>query len=285
MGKVEILIMSMRKYLICFAVMLFSAGLAAQSFDDAVVRLSAIMTDAAKDSNYEAKHVYLKSFAELLEKTLKQPKSLYHSFDSVPGMKSIASKDGVVRIFSWGEPLENGEYKYHAILQRRMGGLDSPLSDIYVLEDIAESLNNPEEKILHYPEWYGCLYYDIVEKQEGNKIFYTLMGFNFNNLISYKKCIDILTFNAQGVPAFGAPLFVEEKGLAKCRIILEYSSQAMVHLKYNAGVDKIVFNALHPIVPEKKHDKAFYVPDLVYDGYEFKHGKWMMVRTVYLIKE
>jgi hypothetical protein len=265
--------------------MLFCNGLAAQSFDEAVDSLSAIMTAAAKDSSYEAKHVYLKSFAELLEKTLKQPKSLYHLFDSVPGMKVIASKDGIVRVFCWGEPLENGEYKYRAILQRRMGGTDSPLSDIYVLEDVGKTLNNPEGEVLHCPEWYGCLYYDIVEKQEGDKTFYTLMGFNFNNLISYKKCIDILTFNAQGVPSFGAPLFVEEKGRAKCRIILEYSSKAKVYLKYNNKVGKIVFNALHPIVPEKRYDKAFYVPDLVYDGYEFKYGKWTMVRNVLLIKE
>jgi hypothetical protein len=130
------------------------------------------------------------------------------------------------------------------------------------------------------------LFYEIVEKKEAGKTYYTLLGFDFNNGISYKKYIDVLTFNAQGIPSFGAPLFAGSKDSGiKSRIVFEYSSRSVLHLKYHETLDKIVFNWLYPIVPEKVNDKSYYVPDATYDGYEFKHGKWMKVNDVLLKKD
>ncbi|MDR0560413.1 MAG: hypothetical protein LBG92_09585 [Prevotellaceae bacterium] len=275
----------MKKYLLlCTLSFSLYTTVNAQEFDEAIDKLSTMMISASKEQDYKTKQSYIKTFAELLEKTLKKPNSIYQNFDSIPYMKVISSKDGIVRIYNWGIPCENGEYQYSAILQRRIGGSHNPLSDIYVLEDVRKHVNKPEEQILHCPEWYGCLYYEIVEKKDGNKTFYTLMGFDFNNLISYKKYIDILTFNPQGIPSFGAPVFVEDRGAAKCRIILEYWSKSAVHLSYHADIDKLVFNWLYPMVPERTQDKSSYVPDVTFDGFEFKNGKWIKVKNVLLKK-
>jgi hypothetical protein len=189
-----------------------------------------------------------------------------------------------LRIFSWGALKEEGKYIYNAILQRRMGDKKNPLSDIYVLNDVKQNVLKPEEEILHYPNWYGCLYSDIIETEEMGKTYYTLLGLDFNNNVSHKKYIDVLTFNPQGIPSFGAPLFVDETSI-KSRIIFEYSAKSVMQLKFHAKLDKIVFNWLYPIVPEKRNDKSYYVPDVTYDGYEFKSGKWMKVKHVLLKKD
>jgi hypothetical protein len=255
-----------------------------QPFEQIRAELSELMTMAAEEYDYDRKQEYVASFSELLQKTLKAPNSLSLSFDSIPHVKVLSSADGILRIFSWGAPAGEREYTYSVIVQRRMGGKNSPLSDIYVMKDVAKTVLKPEEAILHYPDWYGCLYYDLIEKQDMGKTYYTLLGFGFNNGISHKKYIDVLTFSPQGIPSFGAPLFVDGAGI-KSRIVLEYSSKAVLNLKYHANLDKIVFNWLYPIVPEKRNDKAYYVPDVTYDGYEFKLGKWMKEKNILLKKD
>ncbi|MDR1897625.1 MAG: hypothetical protein LBR10_12630 [Prevotellaceae bacterium] len=274
--------MKFNRYIILFALFFGCSVTYGQSFDDAVNDLKDLMVKAAAENDNSMKQPYIKSFSELLQKTLKQPNSLRQSFDSVPYLKVLSSDDGVLRIFNWGAPDKDGKYTYYAIIQRRMGDKNSPLSDIYVLEDTKNDVIKPEETTLRYPDWYGCLYYEILERQDMGKTMYVLMGLDFNDNISYKKYIDILTFNPQGIPYFGAPVFIDDEEGIKSRIIFEYSAQSQMYLRYHNEVDKIVFNWLHPIHPEKKDDKSYYVADITYDGFEFKHGKWVKVRNILL---
>lgn len=274
----------MRNSILFLLAVICSSAMSGQSFEQVKSKLSELMTMAAEEYDYAKKQEYVASFSELLQKTLKTPNSLSLSFDSIPHLNVISSKDGVLRIFSWGAPKGDGEYSYSAIVQRRMGDQKSPLSDIYVMNDVKQNVHKPEEEILHYPDWYGCLYSDVIETQDMGKTYYTLLGLDFNNGISHKKYIDVLTFNPQGIPLFGAPLFVDGTGI-KSRIVFEYSARSVMHLKYHPDVEKIVFNWLYPIVPEKKHDKSYYVSDATYDGYEFRLGKWMKVKNILLKKK
>jgi hypothetical protein len=254
-----------------------------QQFEQVKSELSELMIMASEECDYAKKQEYMTSFARLLEKTLKTPNSLSLSFDSIPHLNVIASNDGRVRIFSWGASKNDTEYEYNAIIQRRMGDKKSPLSDIYILQDVKQDILKPEEEILHYPRWYGCLYSDIIETQDMGKTYYTLLGLDFNNRLSHKKYIDVLTFNPQGIPLFGAPVFVDGTGI-KSRVVFEYSAKSVLHLKYHSDIGKIVFNWLYPIVPDKYNDRSYYVPDATYDGYGFKYGKWMKEKNILLKK-
>jgi hypothetical protein len=274
----------MKKGILFLLAIVFSSVISGQSFKQIKSELSKLMTMVKEEYDYEAKQEYIASFSELLQKTLKTPNSLSFSFDSIPHLKVISSSDGIMRIFSWGAPKNDNDYSYNAIIQRRMGGSDSPLSDIFIMADAKQRILNPETEILHFPDWYGCLYSDIIETRDAGKTYYTLLGFDFNNNVSHKKYIDVLTFNPQGIPSFGAPIFVDGTGI-KSRIVFEYSARSVLNLKYHPIVNKIVFNWLYPIVPEKRNDKSYYVPDVTYDGYEFKSGKWMKVKNVLLKKD
>jgi hypothetical protein len=274
----------MKNSILFLLAIICNTALSGQSFEQIRSQLSELMTMAAEEYDYAIKQEHVTSFSSLLENTLKTPNSLSLSFDSIPHLNVISSKNGLLRIFSWGAPKSDGEYTYKAIVQRRMGDKQSPLSDIYVLNDVKQDVFKPEETILHYPNWYGCLYSDIIETKDVDKTYYTLLGLDFNNGISHKKYIDVLTFNAQGIPSFGAPIFVDGTGI-KSRIIFEYSAKSVLHLKYHSDISKIIFNWLYPIVPDKYNDKSYYVPDVTYDGYEFKFGKWMKEKQILLKKD
>jgi hypothetical protein len=273
----------MKKSIFFLLAIIYSYTISGQSFEPVKNKLSELMTMAAEEYDYAVKQEYMTSFSALLEKTLKTPNSLSLSFDSIPYLNVISSKDGAVRIFSWGVRKNDREYACNAIVQRRMGDKESPLSDVYIMDDVKQNVLDPEKEILHYPDWYGCLYSDIIETQNMGKTYYTLLGLDYNNGISHRKYIDVLTFNPQGIPLFGAPIFVDATGV-KSRIVFEYSAKSVLHLKYHPDLDKIVFNWLYPIVPEKRNDKSYYVPDTTYDGYEFKNGKWMKEKHILLKK-
>jgi hypothetical protein len=273
----------MKRYILLTLAIVYNTAISGQSFEEIRSKLSELMTMAAEEYDYTVKQEYLTSFATLLSKTLKTPNSFSLSFDSIPHLNVISSNDGVLRIFSWGTLKNDREYIYYAILQRRMSDKKNPLSDIYILNDVKQTVLNPEKEILRYPDWYGCLYSDIIETHDMGKTYYTLLGLDYNNGISHKKYIDVLTFNPQGIPSFGAPIFIDATGI-KSRIVFEYSAKSVLHLKYHSNLGKIVFNWLYPIVPEKRNDKSYYVPDITYDGYEFKNGKWMKEKHIIIKK-
>jgi hypothetical protein len=220
----------------------------------------------------------------MFEMTLKKPYSFTHPFDSIPYIKILPSPDGMLKLYTWRIPRQDGKSEYHGIVQRRRMNKNNPLSDVFVLRDSKAKTNQAEKQVFDYPDWYGCLYYDMVEKHDEGQTTYTLIGFDFNDNITYRKYIDVLTFNKQGFPVFGAPMFITDSKGAKSRIIFEYTSQSVMYVGYRSETDKIVFNYLHPIIPEKQGDASYYVPDITYDGFEFKFGKWLKIKNVPMIK-
>jgi hypothetical protein len=273
-----------RKSILFLFAALICSGASGQSFEQAKSELSSLMTKAREEYDYDAKQEYIASFAELLHRTLKTPGSLDFSFDSIPFLKVISTADGNLRIFNWGAPKSDSEFSYGAIIQRRTDRSDSLSSDIFVLSDKKKQIDSPETKILNCPDWYGCLYSEIIEVRDAKTNSYTLLGFDLNNGVSHKKYIDVLTFDRQGLPSFGAPVFVDPAGI-KSRVIFEYSAKSVLNLRYIPDLKTIAFNWLYPIVPEKGNDRSYYVPDITYDGYELKSGMWSKVKNVLLKKD
>lgn len=256
------------------------------TLQEATDSLSVLMRLADSTSAVVKKQALVDKFGKLLEASLKQPYSFAHKFDSIPYLKVIDSPDGMLKVYSWCVPDEEvGTYKYYGIIQHRRMNKENPLSDVFVLEDVKSRVLLPEYEELNYPDWFGCIYYEIVEKHDMGNTTYTLIGFDFNNTITHKKYIEVLTFNKQGFPVFGSPIFLEGKDGLKSRMIFEYTTQSVMMVRYIPEMDKIVFNYLYPIVPEKKNDKRYYVPDATYDGLEFKFGKWMKVSNLVLKKK
>ena len=165
-------------------------------------------------------------FIRILERALSLPNSYNYPFDSLLTISKLISPDKKFRIFSWATINEGGKYNYYGIIQMR-----SSNKKIFTLKDKTDSLGKPDNLILSYENWYGGVYYKIIYEKYKNNEYYTLLGWQGNNLSTRKKIIDVLTFNKEDIPSFGAPIFKTERA-EPSRIIFEYSADAVMSLKY-----------------------------------------------------
>jgi hypothetical protein len=218
-------------------------------------------------------------FIPKLVQALKTPHSFYFKFDSLTTISIQYPADSTFRIFSWGLEHETSFYHHYGAIQMRTEEGDLKLFPLF---DDSDYINNPDT-ITSNKHWYGCLYYKILHRRYFNKDYYTLFGWDPNNIRSQKKLIDMLTFK-DGQPVFGGPFFsFAEDTIPKKtrnRFILEYKKDATISLSYNPEMDMIVFD--HLISETNQPAKpSTLVPDLDYEGFKWKAGKWVHIDKVF----
>ena len=77
------------------------------------------------------------------------------------------------------------------------------------------------------------------------------------------------------MPVFGMSVFDLSRN--KKRVIFEYTRQASMLLQYVPAENLIVFDHLAPPDDAHKNNPSAYGPDLTYDGYRLKNGRWVHV--------
>jgi len=236
-------------------------------FEDSLARLGKKMINdpndlERKNANYQ--------FIKTLVNALKVPNSFLFPFDSVKTISIINSPDNRFRIFSWHIMYLDGSYRFFGAIQMNTGG---PLK-LYPLVDYSPVFNNPEDSVTDNKKWYGAQYYKIIRVDAANP-YYVVLGWKGNTVESTKKVIDVISFKNNNL-LLGLPVF-DEKGKSKKRVIFEYSRQASMLLRYMPEQNLIVFDNLIP--PDKKSKDKFntYGPDLSYNGFRLKNGRWEYV--------
>jgi hypothetical protein len=234
---------------------------------DSLSRLGNIFINAQVDVERKAANV---QFIKTLVSALKIPNSFLFPFDSLKTISILNSPDNRFRIFSWHIINMDGSYRFYGAVQMNTGGA----LKLYPLEDYSPLLKNPEDSVTDNKKWYGAQYYKIVRVETANP-YYILLGWKGNTIESTKKVIDVISFKNNNID-LGLPVF-DEKGKIKKRVIFEYSRQASMLLRYIPEQNLIVFDNLIP--PDKKSKDKFstYGPDLSYNGFRFKNGRWEYV--------
>ena len=75
-------------------------------------------------------------------------------------------------------------------------------------------------------------------------------------------------------------LFLRGMEKTRKRVIFEYTRQASMLMKYVPDQNLIVFDHLSPPDPKMKNQHDSYGPDLTYDGYRLKNGKWIYAENL-----
>jgi hypothetical protein len=253
------------------------------------------------------KYAYNILFVAEMEKVLKDEHSFNYPFDSLIHVAKLIAPDESFRIINWNLALENGTYEYFGFIQVK-GNQDFDYR-VYKLTDKSDEIESPENMVLTPDRWFGALYYKIIMQKYRDKKYYTLLGWDGNNLLSTKKLIDVLSFKSNGKPQFGATIFRKYKDKEKpVRIIFEYSSKAVMILRYEKQYlhviaqsrdkktkkDKtryesmIVFDHLVPMDTRLSPDNPdligqyqFYVPETnVLDGFSLISGRWYFTKDI-----
>ena len=209
----------------------------------------------------------------------------------------LTSPDGQLRIFTWAVVRDNGEFECFGAVQYYNEREEE--FQYSLLNDKSEEIMNREESLLSPSNWLGAVYQDLIQTSQGDKTYYTLLGWNGVDNLTERKIIEPVVLRG-GVPQFGAPLFRRERNLR--RVVLEYRNDAMVNLSYEEQfveeverdrvkvkgtnryrtVEKrkqhkekmIIFDEVEPQIQGMEGLFQYYVPSGLELAYAFVDGKW-----------
>jgi len=235
------------------------------------------LTDLGKkfindDNDLERKNANY-AFIKMLVNALKVPNSFLYPFDSLKSVSIINSPDNRFRIISWPIVNQDGSYRFYGTIQINTGGN----LKMFPLNDYSPDIKSPEDTVTDNRKWYGAEYYKIVPVYSP-KLYYVLIGWKGNTVKSTKKVIEVLSFKDE-IPVLGLPVF-DGNGKTRKRVVFEYTRQASMLLRYVPEQNLIVFDHLSPPDPKLKNQHDTYGPDLSYDGYRLKNGRWEYIQDL-----
>jgi len=219
-------------------------------------------------------------FTKMLVRALKTPNSFYYPFDSLETVSRLYAPDSTFKIFTWQMVINENIVRQHGAIQMRT--TDGSLK-LYPLIDKSDVTINQVDTVGDNRGWMGAVYYNIIEKRSANQNYYTLLGFDANNIRTDKKVIEVLNFR-NDEPTFGGRYFsFEEDSVFKTsvgRYILEYKKEAGPKLNYDKDMDMIVVE--HLVSENNQPTKKWtLVGDGDYEGFKWKNGKWIHVQKIF----
>lgn len=236
------------------------------SKEEILLQLHEEITNAPLKTKEQAEKIFQDSLAQILS----NPESFYYTFPQLKNIGRISSTDGQLNIFSWNIPESGGFNSYYCILQ--YSPKRSDMVYVYPLHEAMNKLEKDNQINSDTNAWVSSLYYEIVTTKYKGQVFYTLLGFHFNDILSNFKLVDILSFD-NNRPYFPSRMFLYE-GKVLNRIVFEYNERVQMTLEYNPTMEMIIFDHLSPSRPSLEGNYQFYGPDFSYDALRFEDGIW-----------
>jgi hypothetical protein len=242
---------------------------------DSENQLKALLVSINKEESLSKKNAKNYDLVKAFEETLNIEGAWDYPFDSLKNIGKLRSGDNKVRIFTWNLPQPAGNQKYFGFI---MVNNENNIN-IFKLNDLRVEYEIPHLLIGSTSNWYGALYYEIIDIENNGKTIYTLLGVDMNNLFSSKRIIEVLSFDSRGEPVFGLPIFRINKSVLN-RVVLEYSARATMVTKWLKEHNMIVYNHLTPLRPDYEGNYQFYVPDPSLDGLKYRNPYWEYVPDI-----
>ena len=224
-------------------------------------------------------------FTRSFVRALKITNSFNYPFDSLFTISKVLAPDNSFRIFTWQMVINENVIRQHGAIQ--MHTPDGSLK-LFPLIDRSDVTLNMDDTIGNNLGWIGAIYYKIIQKEAFGKQYYTLLGYDENNIRSNKKVIEVLTFN-NGQPIFGGAYFsFPNSSFTKrsvARYVMEFKKNASPRLTYDPDQDMIIYEHLIPEPGVGQVEKKYtYVPDGDYEGLKWRDGRWIHIDKVFTFK-
>ncbi len=235
------------------------------------------------DTSIEARKKACHTFIPKLVSALKLNNSFYYRFDSLETVSTVYPPDSSFRILTWQLVLPRGQFRYYGVMQMK-----STKMKIYPLHDLSDTMQYHTQQVTTNDNWYGALYYNVIQQTVGRQAVYTLFGFEAADYITRRKVVEILTFDKTGKPHFGAPLFHFQYDSTHLKLLdtmsrffIEYKYKAPTVLNYDRQLQMIVFDHVAPQNEKAKGATFTYVPDGTYEGFQWTKDHWQWVEKVF----
>ncbi len=255
--------------------------LAIRALEDTMGLLSyTVLHDSLPDNRFLA----CRALIPRLVQALKYPYAFDYPFERLQYLSIQYPPDRSFRIFTWQLFVNKEEYRYYGAIQRNTADLQLyPLVDrSFELED--ETL---EQQALQADQWYGYVVYDLQQFEGAMGRQYLIFGADSYGAYHRRKIVDVVSFQPNGQPLFGAPVFVEkdeESGQLvgrKSRLVQHYSAASYVSTRYESSPPTIVLENLIPVAGIYGEGPT-NVPDGSYLAYRLaKDGKWYLIPKLF----
>ena len=219
-------------------------------------------------------------FTRMFVKALKTNHSFSYPFDSLQTISKLYAPDSSFRIFTWQMVVNENLVRQHGAIQMKTA--DGSLK-LFPLIDKSDVTTNITDSTGNNKGWMGAVYYKIIQTRNNNQNYYTLLGYDENNIRSTRKIIEVLSF-INDEPLFGGRYFSFEKDAvgkpATSRYVMEYKKSAGARLTYDEDLKMIIAEHLESETGEPKK-KWTFIPDGDYEGFKWENGKWVHVEKVF----
>ncbi len=219
-------------------------------------------------------------FTRVFVRALKIKNSFQYRFDSLLTISKLSPPDSSFRIYTWQMVINDNVVRQHGAIQMRTA--DGSLK-LFPLIDKSDITIHMADTVANNFGWIGAVYYMIIQTQAGGKNYYTLLGYDENNIRSNKKVVEVLTF-MNNEPVFGGNYFnfSDDPSLKQnaSRLILEFKKNAGPRLVYDKEQDMIVYEHLISETGETQK-KYTYIGDGDYEGLKWSNGNWVHVNKVF----
>ncbi len=232
----------------------------------------AIVNDSIEAERFAACRVFITT----LVRALKIENSFKYPFERLKSVSILTPPDSSFRIFTWQLFVNDSTYRYYGSIQMNERNLK-----LYPLIDRSfEMPQFPKEEQLPPDRWYGALYFNLrqFDTKQGHK--YLLFGYDAFEFFEKRKLLEVLSFDKDGKPVFGSPVFAKEDAAPESRIYLQYSADAAVKMNWDEHYKMILMDHLIPFPSPYGRDMT-NVPDGSYDAYKLDKGRWKYVDKVF----
>ncbi len=211
-----------------------------------------------------------------LIQTLKFPNSFSFKFDSLNAIQHIEAPDHSFKLFCWQLDLGDGTYRQRAAMQ--FPTVDGTLK-LLPFFDNSDFIEEPTKGITDRKKWMGAIYYDIILTENNNQKYYTLLGFDEQNLTTSRKIIEVIHFE-NNEPVFGGDYFSypadDTYPTAPIdRFIYTYKKGSNAFIRYEPKNKHLVLSELASTENNLKLSSTL-VPSGNEVFFVWKNGKWTM---------
>lgn len=244
-------------------------------FSSEIDSLNKYGKEIIESSTDEQKAAANTKFKAVLEEVLTNNASFDADFSKVEKISVLKAHQ--LKLYNWTLPHTDGTYTYFAFTQFKTA--DEKVIVTELIDKSAE-LDKLETKTFTANTWFGALYYEIIHDKKIGEDYYTVLGWDGNNLMTNKKVIDVIVVDNKGNIKLGAPIFKMEKRTQR-RVIFEYSKNASMSLKYHPKQQQIIFDFLVPSSSRVKGIYEYYGPALdTFDALTLNKNKWVYEKDV-----
>lgn len=205
-------------------------------------------------------------------------------FRDLPFLSILIPRDSSFRVITWQLYVDKDTYVYHGFLQKL-----GKEAKVFELKPGLRTQLMVEFRELSLDQWKPGLYYNIHTVKTDSTPYYIMFAFNGYGYFERSKFMDVLRFNQDGVPYFGAPVFhkyLNEDNTGgrketKHRHVMVYSAESSVTLNYSQIHSHLVYNHLTNFQGTHEGQGLIWVPDGTYEGYKLEGSEWYYVRRVF----